>query len=156
MKSNCRNRIVFPFLRRLFETQKAAAVTLRRVQEVMAGSEPDSEVKAAFNKKYQEFTQGSQIPLERPLDELQDRLQDRLQDQCMMMAINSIRGQFEKPAVDKLQKSLREGRASTGKTRKRYVKVSSGKKAKAVESAMDYSVPWQPDAAQGDMFAPLN
>ena len=143
---------MFPFLRRLFETQKAALVTQRRVQEVMASSEPDSEVKAAFGKKYLEIMQGNQIPMERPLDGLQDGLQDR----CMMMAINSIKGRFEKPAVDKLQKSLREGRASTGKTRKRYVKVSSGKKAKAVESAMDYSVPWQPDAAQGDMFAPLN
>ena len=152
MKSNCRNRIVFPFLRRLFETQKAAVVTLRRVQEVMAGSEPDGEMKAAFGKKYLEFTQGSQIPLERPLDGLQDGLQDR----CMMLANHSIKGRFENPAVDKLQKSLREGRVSTGKTRKRYVKVSSGKKAKAVESTLDYAVPWQPDAAQGDMFAPLN
>ena len=152
MKSNCRNRIVFPFLRRLFETQKAATVTLRRVQDVISGSEPDSEVKAAFNKKYLEIMQGNQIPMERPLDGLQDGLQDR----CMMLAINSIKGRFEKLAVDKLQKSLREGRTSAGTTRKRYVKVSSAKKAKSVESALDYPVPWQTDAAQGDMFAPLN
>ena len=142
---------MFPFLRRLFETQKAAVVTLRRVEDAMPGSEPDSEVKAAFNKKYLEFMQGNQMAMERPLDGMQDGLQDR----CMMLAINSIQGRFEKPAVEKLEKSLREGRTNASKTRKRYMKVSSAKRAKAVENSLEYAVAWQPDAAQGELFAPL-
>lgn len=117
----------------------------------MPGSEPDSEVKAAFNKKYLEFMQGNQMAMERPLDGMQDGLQDR----CMMLAINSIKGRFEKPAVEKLEKSLREGRTNASKTRKRYMKVSSAKRAKAVENSLEYAVAWQPDAAQGELFAPL-
>ena len=52
--SNARKRVILPYLRRLFESKKAAVVTLKRVDLVMDVMEPDEEIKMAFQQKYEE------------------------------------------------------------------------------------------------------
>ena len=49
-----RNRVIFPYLRRLLDTQKAAIVTKRRVDFLNEQIQPDIEIKRAFQEKYDE------------------------------------------------------------------------------------------------------
>ena len=49
-----RNRVIFPYLRRLLDTQKAAIVTKRRVDFLNEQIQPDIEVKRIFHEKYEE------------------------------------------------------------------------------------------------------
>ena len=50
-----RNRVIFPYLRRLLETQKAAAVTKRRVDDLNEQIQPDEEVRRSYQQKYEEI-----------------------------------------------------------------------------------------------------
>ena len=50
-----RNRVIFPYLRRLLETQKAAGVTKRRVDELNEQIQPDEEVRRTYQQKYEEI-----------------------------------------------------------------------------------------------------
>lgn len=49
-----RNRVIFPYLRRLLETQKAATVTKRRVEFLNEQIQPDAEIQHVFQEKYDE------------------------------------------------------------------------------------------------------
>ena len=49
-----RNRVIFPYLRRLFETQKAAMVTKRRVDFLNEQIQPDDEIRRVFQEKMEE------------------------------------------------------------------------------------------------------
>ena len=49
-----RNRVIFPYLRRLLETQKAALVTKRRVDFLNDQIQPDEEIRRAFQEKFEE------------------------------------------------------------------------------------------------------
>lgn len=49
-----RNRVIFPYLRRLFETQKAALVTKRRVDFLNEQIQPDDEIRRVFQEKMDE------------------------------------------------------------------------------------------------------
>ena len=49
-----RNRVIFPYLRRLFETQKAALVTKRRVDYLNEQIQPDDEIRRVFHEKMEE------------------------------------------------------------------------------------------------------
>lgn len=54
MHGNSRNRVIFPYLRRLFETKKSIMVTRRRVAQVAGVVEPSEAVKQAYEEKYNE------------------------------------------------------------------------------------------------------
>lgn len=47
-----RNRVIFPYLRRLLETQKAAMVTKRRVDFLNEQIQPDDEIRRVFQEKF--------------------------------------------------------------------------------------------------------
>ena len=49
-----RNRVIFPYLRRLLETQKAAQVTKRRVDTLNEQIPPSAEIRHAFEEKIRE------------------------------------------------------------------------------------------------------
>ena len=55
IKASSRNRIIFPYLRRLFETHKSVCVTRRRIEANVNFAMPDEEIKQAFNQKYNEI-----------------------------------------------------------------------------------------------------
>ena len=55
IKASSRNRIIFPYLRRLFETHKSVCVTRRRIETNVIFAMPDEEIKQAFNQKYNEI-----------------------------------------------------------------------------------------------------
>ena len=55
IKASSRNRIIFPYLRRLFETHKSVCVTRRRIETNVNFAMPDEEIKQAFNQKYNEI-----------------------------------------------------------------------------------------------------
>lgn len=46
--------MIFPYLRRLFETKKSVLVTRRRVAQAAGVVEPSEEVKQAYEEKYNE------------------------------------------------------------------------------------------------------
>lgn len=46
--------MIFPYLRRLFETKKSIMVTRRRVAQVAGVVEPSEAVKQAYEEKYNE------------------------------------------------------------------------------------------------------
>lgn len=46
--------MIFPYLRRLFETKKSILVTRRRVAQVAGVVEPSEAVKQAYEEKYNE------------------------------------------------------------------------------------------------------
>lgn len=50
-----RNRVIFPYIRRLLETQKAALVTKRRVDSLNEQIQPDEEVRRAYQAKFEEI-----------------------------------------------------------------------------------------------------
>ena len=50
-----RNRVIFPYIRRLLETLKASQVTKRRVDNLIEQYLPDEEVLRTFQVKYEEF-----------------------------------------------------------------------------------------------------
>lgn len=50
-----RNRVIFPYVRRLLETQKAAAVTKRRVELLNEQIQPDDQIRRAYQEKYEEL-----------------------------------------------------------------------------------------------------
>ena len=50
-----RNRVIFPYIRRLLETLKASQVTKRRVDNLIEQYLPDEEILRAFQLKYEEF-----------------------------------------------------------------------------------------------------
>lgn len=52
-----RNRVIFPYLRRLLESHKAASVTKRRVDFLNEQIQPDDEIRRVFNEKYAEAMQ---------------------------------------------------------------------------------------------------
>lgn len=54
-KSLTRRRIIFPYLRRLFETRKSATVTRKRIERINTFCEPDDEIKTVFNEKVNEY-----------------------------------------------------------------------------------------------------
>ena len=54
IKTNSRNRIIFPYLRRLFESHKSVIVTRKRVLNNIPLAHPDEEIKQVFNNKYNE------------------------------------------------------------------------------------------------------
>ena len=54
-KSTSRNRIILPYLRRLFETRKSASVTRKRIENMQPMCEPDEEIKSVFNEKMSEL-----------------------------------------------------------------------------------------------------
>lgn len=55
LKSPSRKRIILPYLRRLVETKKSAAVTQKRIETLSDVVEPDEEIKQVFNEKYNEL-----------------------------------------------------------------------------------------------------
>lgn len=55
LKSPSRKRIILPYLRRLVETKKSAAVTQKRIESMSDVVEPDEEIKQVFNEKYNEL-----------------------------------------------------------------------------------------------------
>ena len=44
IKASSRNRIIFPYLRRLFETHKSVCVTRRRIETNVNFAMPDEEI----------------------------------------------------------------------------------------------------------------
>ena len=54
IKTNSRNRIIFPYLRRLFESRKSVVVTRKRVINNIPLAHPDEEIRLIFNNKLNE------------------------------------------------------------------------------------------------------
>lgn len=54
IKASSRNRIIFPYLRRLFETHKSVCVTRKRIEMNTSYMIPDDEIKQAFTQKFNE------------------------------------------------------------------------------------------------------
>lgn len=54
IKLNSRNRIIFPYLRRLFESHKSVIVTRKRVLNNVPLARPDEEIRLIFNNKLNE------------------------------------------------------------------------------------------------------
>lgn len=50
IKATSRNRVILPYLRRLFETRKSALVTLKRAETASRNVLPDEEIKNAYNE----------------------------------------------------------------------------------------------------------
>ena len=53
-KSITRKRVILPYLRRLFETKKAAAVTEKRIRGIIGVEKPDEEIQQVFDQKFDE------------------------------------------------------------------------------------------------------
>ena len=55
VKATSRNRVILPYLRRLFETKKSAMVTLKRAENASRVITPDEEIKRVFFDKMSEL-----------------------------------------------------------------------------------------------------
>ena len=55
VRATSRNRVIFPYLRRLFETKKSAMVTLKRAESASRVITPDEEIKRVFFDKMNEL-----------------------------------------------------------------------------------------------------
>ena len=51
IKATSRNRVILPYLRRLFETRKSALVTLKRAEAASRNVLPDDEIKNAYTER---------------------------------------------------------------------------------------------------------
>ena len=154
IKSICRNRIILPYLRRLFETSKSASVTRKRVESVSDIREPDEEIMEAFTQKYNELLQVSSLCvayLQREQNQV-TTADDVIRGHCVFMTLQYLNEHFSKDRVDMVEQYIKNERAIS-KHRKRYMKVPSGRRSRFIDLSGSFSI--SSDHLNDDHFLPV-
>ncbi|KAK8796819.1 hypothetical protein WA588_000945, partial [Blastocystis sp. NMH] len=125
IKASSRNRIIFPYLRRLFETHKSVCVTRRRIETNVNFAMPDEEIKQAFNQKYNEIYMNTQGQL--------NAAGEIVRGHCIFLTLSYLKEHYSKERVDVMEQYLKEEKSANSKPRKRYLKMPSGKRTRVVD-----------------------
>ena len=136
-----RSKVIHPYLRRLFESKKALQVTRKRVAQLMTNPEPDKEIMDEYSMYY---TMEMQVGVMELFNDIEpqnassnfDTLSDVVQNHCIFAALTHLKEKFSPERVALVEKFVISEKSSSSKGRRRYVKVTSGKRQR-VGSSLD-------------------
>ncbi|KAK8796112.1 hypothetical protein JH06_2783 [Blastocystis sp. subtype 4] len=126
-----RNRVIFPYLRRLLETQKAAMVTKRRVDFLNEQIQPDDEIRRVFQEKFDEA-------MRQNTDNSLNVAADVLRSHCQFLAFNYLKENFSPERVAQLRAYLKSERSISARTHKRYITIPSAKRPRGEDFTITY------------------
>lgn len=132
-----RSKVIHPYLRRLFESKKALQVTRKRVAQLLTNPEPDKEIMDEYSMYY---TMEMQVEIVFNDIESQnassnfDTLSDVVQNHCIFAALTHLKEKFSPERVALVEKFVIAEKSSRSKGRRRYVKVTPGKRQRVGSS----------------------
>lgn len=123
-----RNRVIFPYIRRLVETQKAAQVTKRRVDVLIDQIQPDEDIRRAYQEKIAEVMNVrifGFFHIQQNTDNQLNSSPEISRQNAHYMVMDYLSKHFSKEKIDRLNEYIKADRIPVNRSHKRYITVYS-------------------------------